>query len=143
MFRVLTPDFAVAGQLQPEDLAAAAEQGYRLIINNRPDNEEPGQPSAEIMAEAASRAGLEYRHIPLRPGGLTVEMITETEMLMEETPGPILAFCRSGTRSATLWALARAKAGAAPQELVSIAGQAGYDLAPMAGLMEQLNQARV
>jgi len=138
MFRVLTPGFAVAGQLQPEDMAAAAAEGYALVINNRPDGEEAGQPSAEEIAEAARAAGLAYRHIPLSGGGLTMDHIGQTEAALEGAGGPILAFCRSGMRSTTLWALARAKTGAEPQELVTLAGQAGYDLTPMTGLMEKL-----
>ena len=143
MFRVLTPGFAVAGQLQPEDMATAAAQGYTLVINNRPDGEEQGQPSAEVMAEAAHAAGLEYHYIPLRGGGLTMDHISQTEAVLAEGKGPILAFCRSGMRSTTLWALAKAKAGAEPQELVIQAGQAGYDLGPVVGLMEQLKQGNM
>jgi len=143
MFHVLTPGFAVTGQLQPEDMATAAAQGYTLVINNRPDGEEPGQPSAEQMAGAAHAAGLEYHYIPLRGGGLTMEHISQTEAVLAQDKGPILAFCRSGMRSATLWALAKAKAGADPQELMAQAGRAGYDLAPMAGLMDQLKQTNM
>jgi|SRR5690606_14074816 len=140
MFHVLTPGFAVAGQLRPEDMAAAAAQGYVLVINNRPDGEEPGQPSAEAMAAAAEAAGLEYHYIPLRGGGLTMDHVSQTEAVLAQGKGPVLAYCRSGMRSATLWALARAKTGADPQALITQAGQAGYDLAPVAGLMEQLKQ---
>lgn len=143
MFRVLTPGFAVAGQLQPEDMATAAAQGYTLVINNRPDGEEPGQPSAEAMAEAAHAAGLEYHYIPLRGGGLTMDHVSQTEAVLAEGKGPVLAYCRSGMRSTTLWALARAKTGADPQELARQAGEAGYDLGPVAGLMEQLKQGNM
>ena len=143
MFRVLTPGFAVAGQLQPEDMAAAAAQGYALVINNRPDGEEPGQPASDTIAEAARAAGLEYHHIPLSGGGLTMDHIGRTEAALAEAKGPVLAFCRSGMRSTTLWALARAKEGHEPQELVTTAGQAGYDLAPMVGLMTRLKQGNM
>ncbi|MGK2286929.1 TIGR01244 family sulfur transferase [Pedomonas sp. V897] len=143
MFRVLTPGFAVAGQLQPEDMATAATQGYTLVINNRPDGEEPGQPASETIAAAARAAGLAYHHIPLSGGGLTLDHITRTEEALAQAEGPVLAFCRSGMRSTTLWALARAKAGQEPQELVSTAGQAGYDLSPMVGLMTRLKQGNM
>lgn len=143
MFRVLTPDFAVAGQLRPEDMATAAAQGYTLVINNRPDGEEPGQPSAEEMAAAAKAAGLEYHYIPLRGGGLTMDHVDQTAAVLAQGKGPILAFCRSGMRSTTLWALASARAGADPQELSALAGAAGYDLGPVAGLMEQLKQGNM
>ena len=143
MFRVLTPDFAVAGQLQPEDMATAAAQGYALVINNRPEGEEPGQPGADAMAEAARSAGLEYHYIPLRGGGLTMDHISQTEAVLAQGKGPILAYCRSGMRSTTLWALAKAKAGEDPQELAAQAGAAGYDLGPVAGLMEQLKHGNM
>lgn len=140
MFHVLTPGFAVAGQLRPEDMATAAAQGYVLVINNRPDGEEPGQPSAEAMAAAAQAAGLDYHYIPLRGGGLTMDHVSQTEAVLAQGKGPALAYCRSGMRSATLWALAQAKTGADPQALITQAAQAGYDLTPVAGLMEQMKQ---
>ncbi|HEX5184775.1 MAG TPA: TIGR01244 family sulfur transferase [Allosphingosinicella sp.] len=118
----------VSGQIAPSDIAEAAAAGVKTIVNNRPDGEEPGQPtSAEI--EAASRAaGLAYRHIPVA-GGFSQSQVEAMAKALED--GPVLAFCRSGTRSTWLWALARARLGAPAAELVAMAAAAGYDLAPI------------
>lgn len=102
----LSPDFAVGPQIDPSALAAIAAQGFRGIVNNRPDDEEPGQPaSADIAAEAA-RLGLAYRYIPVGEG-LAIEPATEAlRTFLGEADGPVFAFCRTGNRSAKLWALA-------------------------------------
>jgi uncharacterized protein (TIGR01244 family) len=115
-------------QIVATDLAALAAAGIRLIVNNRPDGEEPGQPcSAEIEAAARS-AGLGYLHIPIA-GGFPPAQIEAMAQALEQ--GPVLAFCRSGTRSTFLWALARAKRGAPAGESVAAAAAAGYDLGPI------------
>jgi len=103
----LSPDFAVGPQIRPEDLAGVAAAGFRAVVNNRPDGEEPGQPAAaEIEAEAA-RLGLAYRFIPVAHG-LPVEVAArELAAFLDAADGPVFAFCRSGSRSAQLWSLAR------------------------------------
>jgi uncharacterized protein (TIGR01244 family) len=101
------------------------------IVNNRPDDEEPGQPSAAEMAAAAKAAGLTYRHIPMA-GGLSAALVREMAEALAEAEGPLLAFCRSGTRSTYLWALAEAQNGADGEELMRKAAAAGYDLGPIA-----------
>lgn len=99
-----------------------------LIVNNRPDGEEPDQPlSAEIEAAARS-AGLAYRHVPVA-AGFPPAAVEAMRAALDE--GPILAFCRSGTRSTCLWALARAASGADPATLLAQAAAAGYDLRPL------------
>jgi uncharacterized protein (TIGR01244 family) len=117
----------VAGQIVPADVAAL---DIRILINNRPDGEEPGQPASAEIAAAARAAGLEYRNIPIA-GSISAAEVEAMAEAMEA--GPALAFCRSGTRSTYLWALARARRGADPTELIAAAAQAGYDLAPIAG----------
>lgn len=124
----LDDDFYVAGQIAPDDLKAIAAHGIRTIINNRPDGEAPGQPAAAAVRAAAEQAGLTYADLPIT--GLSREDIDETRRLLAEAPGPILAFCASGTRSTYLWALARV--GNLPAEAIEQkAGDAGYDLTPI------------
>ncbi len=124
--------FVSVRQLIVDDIDEAAAQGIRMIVNNRPDGEEPGQPpSAEIEA-AARAAGLDYRHIPIA-GGFPPERVEAMARALEQ--GPILAFCRSGTRSTFLWALARAASGAAAEDSIAAAAAAGYDLGPIRSLL--------
>lgn len=118
----------VAGQIWPEQIAAIAAGGVRTIVNNRPDGEEPGQPLSAELEVAARAAGLGYRHIPVA-GGFSQEQVEAMADALED--GPALAFCRSGTRSTYLWALARARRGADPEALTRAAADAGYDLSPV------------
>ncbi len=100
----LSPDLCVAPQLDPEAMAWAAGQGFRSVINNRPDFEAgPGQPSSAAMQAAAAAAGLAYVHLPVAPGYQSPEEIARFAELLATMPKPILAFCRSGTRSAKLF----------------------------------------
>ena len=125
----LEEGFFVAGQIGPDDLADLAAQGISLIVNNRPDGEEPGQPAAAEIEAAAAAAGLGYRFIPVTR--LTPEAVAATAEALRDADGPVLAFCRSGTRSTYLWALAKGQAGTDGEELVRKAAAAGYDLAPL------------
>jgi uncharacterized protein (TIGR01244 family) len=122
---------SVAGQIWPEQLAGIAAAGVTAIINNRPDSEEPSQPSAAEMAAAAQAAGLRYRHIPIA-GGFSPEQVDAMAAALAEADGPVLAFCKSGTRSTFLWALAEAQRGAEGETLMRKAAEAGYDLRPIA-----------
>jgi uncharacterized protein (TIGR01244 family) len=124
-YRRLDERTLVAGQIETADIAELAAQGITMIVNNRPDGEEPGQPESAEIAAAAKTAGLEYRYIPVA-GGFSDAQVEEMAEALES--GPTLAFCRSGTRSAYLWAMARARRGEPPGDLVSKAGDAGYDL---------------
>ena len=102
--RALTADFAVAPQLTPDAMAAAASAGYRSVVNNRPDFEEgPHQPTNASMEAAARAAGLQYRHLPVSGGYQTPDEIAAFAALLDELPRPILAFCRSGARSTKLF----------------------------------------
>lgn len=128
-FRKLDPDVRVAGQIEPEDIAAAAADGVTMIVNNRPDGEEPGQPTSDQMAQAAAAAGIAYRHIPMT--GLNGPQVAEMAAALTATEGMTLAFCRSGTRSTYLWALARSSQGVDRDLLIGQATAAGYDLTPV------------
>lgn len=122
----------VAGQIHPEEVAALAAVGVRMVVNNRPDGEEPGQPAGAEIEEAARAAGLAYRHIPVGSGGLSSDLVREMADAIDASDGILLAFCRSGTRSTYLWALARSQQGAGRTELMEKAAAAGYDLSPLA-----------
>lgn len=126
--RKVTPQFSVAPQIGVEDVPAAKAAGFVKLINNRPDGEVPGQPTSAEMEQAARAAGLGYVHIPFvgRPSPDQAEAVAREA---EAAGGPVLAFCRSGTRSITAWSLGQAMSGRrAPQELIELAAGAGYDL---------------
>lgn len=108
-FTSITSEFAISRTLGPADLAAVAAAGFRTVINNRPDGEEAGQPESEAAATEAARLGLVYRHIPTSMHDVFTEpvVVAMAEALRNE-PGPILAYCKSGTRSAIVWAAALA-----------------------------------
>jgi len=128
MRRLDQTTFVSVKQLGPGDVDEAAAAGIRLVVNNRPDGEEPGQPTSAEIEAAARAAGLDYRHIPVA-GGFPPDQVEAMARALEQ--GPVLAFCRTGTRSTFLWALARAARGAPADEVAAAAAAAGYDLAPI------------
>jgi uncharacterized protein (TIGR01244 family) len=131
--RAVTADFAVAPQILPEDLAAIAASGFKRIISNRPDAEVPPALSSAVMAAAAQAAGLDYVHVPIvgMPSPAQVETIFAA---VAGADGPVLAYCRSGTRSITAWAIGQARHGdAAPDALIALGRDAGYDLSGVLG----------
>ncbi len=122
---------SVSGQIGPEDVPALKAAGFTTIVNNRPDGEAPDQaPGAEIEA-AAEAAGLAYHYIPLGRDGVSPDMIEKTRSVLEGSSGPVFCYCRSGTRSTTLWALSQAgKADA--YSIIDAAQHAGYDMSHLA-----------
>lgn len=124
---VLDDKVLVAGQIVPSDLPAIAAAGVTLVVNNRPDGEEPGQPAGVEIEAAARAAGLDYRHIPVA-GGFSADQIEAMAGALEGAGGKTLSFCRSGTRSTWLWALARRHSGDDGEMLLAKAAAAGYDL---------------
>ena len=131
----LSPLLSVAPQISEADVGLAARQGFRAIVNNRPDGEAPDQPSSAAIAAAAARHGIAYRHIPVVPGKATEEAVAAFKAAVAEMEGPLLAFCRTGTRSATLWALSQpAQHGAS--DILRAAAEAGYDLAALRPRLE-------
>jgi uncharacterized protein (TIGR01244 family) len=132
-FRKVTDTFSVAPQIELADVARAKAEGFVLLINNRPDGEAPGQPTSDELEAAAKAAGLAYAHIPVR-GGPMPDQVEAEHRLLAETEGPVLAWCRSGTRSITTWAIGEAIADTrTPQDLVALAAAAGYDLSGLFG----------
>lgn len=132
----LTPFLSVMPQINAGDVGTLSALGFRSIINSRPDGEAPDQPpSAEIEA-AAKRLGLVYRHIPAISGNVSDEAVAEYAAALAELKGPVASFCRTGTRSTTLWALSEAH-HLTPDALIAAAAAAGYDLENLRGRLEQ------
>jgi uncharacterized protein (TIGR01244 family) len=129
-FRKVTERFSVSPQITPDEAREAAASGVRLVINNRPDGEAPDQPRASEIEAAVRAAGADYLHIPVA-GRPTPEQAKAQAEAVAGASGPVLAFCRSGTRSITTWALGEAAAGRDRQELARLAAGAGYDLGPV------------
>jgi sulfide:quinone oxidoreductase len=129
-FNRLDAKLSASPQLTPGDVANAAAQGFRTIIDNRPDGEEPGQPSAATIAAAARQHGLAFVHIPILPGTVSDHQVDAMARALADEPGPALGYCRSGTRAATLWALAQS-GKIDPDVLINTAHNAGYDVAAL------------
>lgn len=125
--RKLNDRVSVSGQIAADDLAAIREAGFVAIVNNRPDGEAPDQPPGADIEAAARAEGIAYHAIPVGRDGVSQEMIEATRMALSEADGPVLCYCRSGTRSTTLWALSQAGALAA-DDIISAAAEAGYDI---------------
>ena len=137
--RRIDATISVAPQIQPEDVAAIKAAGFAAIVNNRPDEEEVGQPAGEAIRAAAEAAGLSYTAIPVTQAGFSLPQVEAMAAVLQDAGGPVLAFCRSGTRSCNLWALASAKAGGAPDTLIEKGADAGYNLEGIRPLLDQLS----
>jgi len=132
--RPLSPGYAVSPQIAPADMEAIAAAGFRTVICNRPDTEVSPDYHTARMAEAAEAAGLTYVDNPFGAMGLGLETIERQADAIGASDGPVLAYCRSGTRSATIWAFATA--GEMPtDEIISALSGAGY---PLDGLRPQI-----
>jgi uncharacterized protein (TIGR01244 family) len=127
---------SVSGQINPEDVATLKSLGFVAIVNNRPDNESPDQPAGAEIEAAAKAAGLAYHAIPLGREGVNPDLVERTKAVIEGSDGPVFCFCRSGTRSTTLWALSQAGQTDANQ-IISQAAEAGYDMSHLAGHLSQ------
>lgn len=137
MFRKIDDKTFASPQIELADVAEAQALGIGLIINNRPEDESPDQtPGAEIEA-AATAAGIAYVAIPVTHAGFSMPQVEAMEAALAAAGDkPVLAYCRSGTRSTLLWALAQAKMGMAPDAIATHAAGAGYDVSP---IMPQLD----
>lgn len=129
----ITPNFAVSEQPDLAEIAALPTHGpatgFAMLINNRPDGEDPEQPGTRAEAEAARIAGLAYRHLPVTGPAITREDVTRFSEAVETASGPVLAHCRSGTRSLTLWVLGEALAGRLRRDEIAAYGrERGFDL---------------
>ena len=138
----LVDGLSVSPQVTEQDIRDAHAAGYRTIINNRPDGEEPGQLSSAQAGALARQLGLGYIYLPAT--GPTLEMVApDFAKALATAPGPVLAHCRSGTRCTILWAFAEAKSGTRDSEtIVRTAAAAGYDLSAYAGIISRYTQSR-
>jgi len=135
MIRQLDDRVMVSGQVAPHQVAELALQGVTMLVNNRPDGEEPGQPLAGEIEDAAAAAGIGYRFVPIIRGIGPADIEEMQKALREAGDGKLLAFCRSGTRSALAIALAKREEGASAEEVVEQLNQAGFDHGPIAHLL--------
>ncbi|WP_417450092.1 TIGR01244 family sulfur transferase [Kordiimonas sp.] len=142
-FRILTGTVAVSPQITTADIDEAAEAGVTLIINNRPDGEEADQPTNDELKAYAKTKGIKWQHIPVAGGALSFEPVGQMAECIFSAEGPILAFCRSGTRSCTLWALAQNLSDDySVEEIIGAASDVGYDLSHMADTLEDLRKQK-
>ena len=129
----LTPSIAVSGSLREADFPCLASRGFRSVLNNRPDDEEACQTAASFDRTLAERAGLAYRHVPAaKHAVLDDEVVAEAAHALEDLPKPILMYCRTGQRSAILWAAASLRKGSALDNVLDAARIAGFDLSAIA-----------
>ena len=137
-FREVTPGFWASPQIELEDVEGARDRGFSMIVNNRPEGEADDQVPGPDIAAAARAAGLEYRAIPVTHAGFSEDQVGAMAAALDEASGPVLAYCRSGTRSTLLWSLAHALRG---RDLGTIAGEAaaaGYDVTPIRPMLDML-----
>ena len=137
-FRTLGEAVFASPQIGPADLVAAKAQGVTLVINNRPDGEAEDQPTGAEIESAARAAGLDYLAIPVGGSGFGEAQVESMSAALDGAEGKVLAYCRTGTRSTLLWALAQARAGRDPEAIAAAAAAAGYDVAPVRPAMDML-----
>ncbi len=137
-FRTLSDSVFASEQISLSDVTAAKAAGITAIVNNRPDGEEPSAPQSDEIEAEAKAAGLGYVSIPIGHSGFSEHQVDAMIEVLDGTEGAILAYCRSGTRSTLLWALAQAKMGADPDGIARAAMAAGYDVSPIRPMMDML-----
>ena len=135
MIRQLDHRTLVSSQIAPQEVASLAQQGVTVLVNNRPDGEEPDQPLAAELEAAAAEAGIAYRYVPIQRGIGPSDVEAMREAIDEAGHGKVLAFCRSGTRSALVCALAHREEGASREEVEQRLSEAGFDSGPIAHLL--------
>ena len=138
MFRQLTPRLFASFQITLAEVDAAAAQGIGLIVNNRPEGESDDQTPGDEIAAACAAHGIAYVAIPVTHAGFSQPQVEAMAAALAGTDKPVLAYCRSGTRSTHLWALTRARAGDDVDAICAAAARAGYDLAALRPMMDAL-----
>lgn len=141
MFRQITETVFASPQIDLDAVAEAKTLGIVRIVNNRPEGESEDQTPGDAIEAAARAAGIDYVAIPVSHAGFSQAQVDAMHEALD-VEGPVLAYCRSGTRSTLLWALARAKAGDNPAVIASKAAGAGYDVTPIRELIEMLSAGR-
>lgn len=137
--RRINDRISVAPQIDPADVAEIASAGFVAIVNNRPDDEEAGQPEGDAVRTVAEALGVAYHAIPITHAGFSATQVEAMRDVLDNVDGPVLAYCRSGTRSANLWALAEASRGEHPAGLIEQAAGAGYDLNGLRPMLDALS----
>ena len=135
MFKQLDAKTLVAGQISPDELTKARDAGVTLVVNNRPDGEDAGQPTSDEIEAAARAAGIEYRHVPIDRGMGPTHVEAMRDAMHAAGDGKLLAFCRSGMRSTLAWAVACREEGVPRDEVEEKARQAGFSLAAVDHLL--------
>lgn len=135
MHRQLDEKTLIGGQISPEEISELKALGVTLVVNNRPDGEDEGQPASADIEAAAKAAGLDYRHVPIARGMGPSDIEAMREAIHSAGDGKLFAFCRSGNRSALAWAVARNEDGVEREELERCAEGAGISLDPVAHLL--------
>lgn len=139
MFRIIEDNFLASPQIGVAEIAAAQAEGVTMIINNRPDGEEPSAPQGTEIEEAARAAGMDYVSIPVTHAGFSRPQIDAMNAALDQAKdGKVLAYCRSGTRSTFLWALAQAAKGQSPRVIAAKAADAGYDVSSISMMLDTL-----
>ena len=138
MFRKITDGIYASPQITADQIAEATALGIKLIVNNRPEGEGDDQTPGEKIEAAARAAGMDYVAIPVTHSGFSEPQVKAMADALDTTQGGVLAYCRSGTRSTLLWALAEASLGGDPDALTNMAAKAGYDVSPIRPLMDML-----
>lgn len=134
----LAPGLTAAGALSAADIEALAASGVKTIINNRPDGEDPGQLPAAEAGRLAAAHGMAYHHIPFVGATLSAADIDAFEAVLNDSPQPMVAHCRSGTRSTMIWALTRIRLGDDPAALVALGARNGVDISALPALAAKL-----
>ena len=137
-FRKISDSMFASPQIGPADVQAAREQGVTLIVNNRPDGESPQEPQGAEIEAAARAAGIDYLAIPVTHAGFSLDQVETMGDALSKAEGNVLAYCRSGTRSTLLWAMAQAKLGMDPDTIAAAAAGAGYDISPVRATVDML-----
>lgn len=137
-FRKLSDTVLASPQIILADVAEAAAAGVRLIVNNRPEGEADDQTPGPAIESAARAVGIDYLAIPISPGGFNADQVNAMADALKRAQGKVLAYCRSGTRSTLLWALAQAAQGVPVEAIEAAATAAGYDLSPVRSAMNAL-----
>lgn len=136
MFRKVTDQLFASPQIDVAAVEEAKALGIRLIINNRPEGESDDQTPGAQIEEAAQKAGIGYVAIPVSHAGFSEAQVKAMAQALANADGPILAYCRSGTRSTLLWSLAEASRGGNPQKIAASAANAGYDVSPVRAMID-------
>lgn len=141
-FRRLSESVMASPQISLADIESAHSQGVTLIVCNRPDDEEPGQLDSGLISRAAAEKGIDYLSIPITHSGFSEPQVGAMADALASAEGQVLAYCRSGTRSTLLWALAEASTGGDPEILAGQAQAAGYDVSPVRPIMDMMAAKR-